>query len=94
MKILLVLILLTGCGMTSQKQRTEVDTAAESAAAAMAAVSTAASMQSSHQIQDQSQPITIICIQNTNGKSEIPNSPCFSRQGTKLPGDDSLGVIK
>jgi outer membrane PBP1 activator LpoA protein len=84
MKWVFIMLVLTGCGLTSnrQKQEQQQDNAQEQ--------SQKSSMQHQDARQETSVPVTIICIQNFNGKADVPNSPCFTRQGNTLPGDGLL----
>jgi outer membrane PBP1 activator LpoA protein len=84
MRWILIMLVLTGCGLTSnrQKQEQQQDNAQ--------AQSQKSSMQHQDARQETSVPVTIICIQNFSGKADVPNSPCFTRQGNTLPGDGLL----
>jgi ABC-type enterochelin transport system substrate-binding protein len=86
MKWVFIMLVLTGCGLTSNRQKQEQ----QNEQSVGQDQQQKSSMQHQDARQETSVPVTIICIQNFNGKADVPNSPCFTRQGNTLPGDGLL----
>ena len=80
-KYLLILAMLSGCGATSSRARSDV--ASEADAKAESKQGQAHSDES----KTSTMPVVINCIQINTTKHETTNSPCWNRSGDKLPGD-------
>jgi type III secretory pathway component EscV len=85
-KLLLLAVLLAGCGgFTSQ--RAQQDTTQKASQESEQTASQDSKLGHSDESKTSTMPIVINCIQINTTKHSLESSPCWSRSGDGLPGD-------